>query len=64
MENETMPSQKKGCLICGWELVYGLSEKLECFYCYRTYEANVKCIDGHFVCDTCHSLPANDLIES
>ncbi len=55
---------KKGCLICGKDLVYGATEKLECFYCHKTYDASVKCEGGHHVCDSCHSLPANDLIES
>ncbi len=55
---------KKGCLICGKDLVYGSTEKLECFYCHKTYDASVKCEAGHYVCDACHSLPADDLIES
>ncbi|MCW4006094.1 MAG: DUF5714 domain-containing protein [Candidatus Bathyarchaeota archaeon] len=59
-----MSTHKKGCLICGQDLQYGETEKLECLYCHKTYDANVKCKNGHFVCDNCHSLPANDLIEN
>jgi hypothetical protein len=59
-----MSSHRKGCLVCGKELVYGPTEKLECFCCHRIYDANVKCANGHFVCDDCHSMPANELIET
>lgn len=58
-----MPPQRSGCVVCGEELVYGKSEKLECYYCHQVFDANVKCKEGHYVCDKCHSLPANDLIE-
>ena len=59
-----MSEHRKGCLICGEERVYGESEALECFYCHKIYDTNVKCLEGHFVCDICHSASANDLIES
>lgn len=53
-----------GCLICGAELVYQAQEKAQnCFYCGKTCEDNVACAQGHYVCDACHSLSANDLIE-
>ncbi len=34
-----------------------------CFYCKETYRSNVSCEAGHYVCDRCHSLAANDIIE-
>jgi len=34
-----------------------------CYYCLEKYDANVACADGYFVCDKCHSLPANNFIE-
>ena len=55
---------EKGCLVCGKELCY--SEKMEqktCYYCQEHVESNVQCVNGHFVCDQCHYLPAYDLIE-
>lgn len=56
---------KTGCLICGEELFYGKEPaKLECFYCKQACDSNVKCKNGHYVCDRCHSLPAMDLIEN
>jgi len=55
---------KTGCIICGNKLVYqDKSDKLECYICKKTYESHVKCVNGHFICDNCHSLPANDLIK-
>ena len=55
---------RSGCVVCGEELVYGQNEKLECFYCHKILDSNVKCRKGHFVCDKCHSMPGNDLIEN
>ena len=50
--------------MCGKELEYlKNSTKTICYYCAEIFDANVKCIAGHFVCDGCHSLSANDLIE-
>ena len=55
---------KTGCLICGKELIYlENAEKEGCYYCRETYKSDVTCIDRYFVCDKCHSLPANDPIE-
>lgn len=58
-----MLGRKSGCVVCGGELVYGKTERLECFYCHKTYDANVKCEDGHFVCDKFHSMLGEELIE-
>lgn len=58
-------THRTGCLICGAELAYEIDYKeLECFICHKTHRSNVKCRNGHFVCDKCHSLSANDLIEN
>jgi hypothetical protein len=59
-----MPDHKAGCLVCGEDLHYlKTPEKLECSFCQKEFESEVKCKSGHFICDGCHSLPANDLIE-
>lgn len=52
------------CLICKLELVYSneTKEKLNCHFCGRKVNTNVKCKSGHYVCDYCHSLPANQII--
>jgi len=55
---------KTNCLVCGSELVYSTkSDKLECYYCKKICESNAKCVKGHFVCDSCHSLAASELIK-
>ncbi len=36
---------------------------MECFYCKNSFESNTRCLDGHYVCDNCHGLPAHDLIK-
>lgn len=49
---------KTGCVICGKDLVYfGSVKKLKCNVCGEEFETNASCIDGHFVCDECHSQP-------
>ena len=57
-------SYKTDCLICGEELKY-LDEyvKMTCSFCGKEFESNVSCIKDHYVCDGCHSLPANEIIK-
>jgi len=59
-----MSDNKRGCLVCGEELVYPKTGKLECFYCHHVYDSNASCRNGHFVCDKCQYLLANELIEN
>ena len=59
-----MPDYKTGCLVCGEELIYEKTEKMECYYCHKIYESNVRCKNGHFICDKCHSSAGNELIEN
>lgn len=55
---------KNHCVVCGADLIYPEETRhVECFYCGGPYEANALCAAGHFVCDKCHSLKGNDLIE-
>lgn len=57
-------SYKTGCLICGFELAYLPSEQeFQCEYCNKTFTTEVCCINNHFVCDSCHTLAPNDLID-
>jgi len=56
-------NRKVNCLVCGTELEYeDKYTRLRCYFCGEEYESSVKCINGHFVCDKCHSLPANEVI--
>jgi hypothetical protein len=56
--------QRAGCLVCGQDLVYLDSpEELVCSSCGRRQPTPVRCPRGHFICDDCHRLPAEDFIE-
>jgi hypothetical protein len=56
-------SYKVNCLICGAELKYENDyRQMKCALCGKTFDSNVSCFNGHFVCDACHSLPAGDFI--
>ncbi len=57
-------AHRTGCLVCGEPLKYS-DKPVEktCFYCSKTFNADVSCVNGHFVCDHCHSLSSDDFIE-
>jgi hypothetical protein len=53
----------EGCFLCGEELVYTQeATDKKCHYCGQVISSNVSCPSDHFVCDTCHSSSAADLI--
>lgn len=55
---------KSGCLVCGQQLVYTEEQSTKaCFYCKKKFQADASCVEGHYVCDRCHSMPAHELIE-
>ena len=55
--------QKSGCLVCGRDLIYlETPEKMACSSCGRVQSTSAKCPEGHFVCDDCHRLTAEDFI--
>lgn len=55
--------EKTGCLVCGRDLVYlDTPEEIACASCGRRTAASVRCPRGHFICDDCHRLPAEEFI--
>lgn len=59
-----MSDYKNDCFICGSPLVYlDHSEAMVCQDCGRAFQAEVRCEQGHFVCDTCHSQSTNEWIQ-
>ncbi len=47
---------KDECLICGAPLKYLESEQeAQCLVCKKTEYTRTTCINGHYVCDTCHT---------
>jgi DNA-directed RNA polymerase subunit RPC12/RpoP len=54
-----------GCLICGADIEYlPEPEEMECVYCRERQLSSSRCRNGHFVCDRCNRMAAEDLIES
>lgn len=54
---------KSGCAICGKPLIYtGLHKNARCYYCEEKFDTEIICEEGHFVCDACHRVNANNLI--
>ena len=71
-EAKTNPGHKQdekkyrnGCLVCGARLEYFDKEHTEvCHYCNKFFDANAVCVNGHFVCDRCHSQDAIEVIKN
>ncbi|MEG2337563.1 MAG: DUF5714 domain-containing protein [Clostridium sp.] len=54
---------KFNCTLCSGEIVYSGEYSLhKCIYCKGEFQSNTACINGHYVCDTCHALKGVDLI--
>ena len=51
------------CLICGAPLKY-LEHPIimECSICHKSFESNVQCKNGHYVCDECHTSGIDNII--
>lgn len=53
---------KEECLICKAPLEYFEEDRLmECAICGRTAFSKTRCINGHFVCDDCHTQGMDDI---
>lgn len=58
-------SEAPSCLICGIELIYFTEEReMTCEICGKKFKSNVRCKNGHFVCDECHGKKALENIVS
>lgn len=58
-------NHRKGCLVCGKDLIYKDDvENVICIYCNKVFQQNVTCMEGHYICDQCHSASANAIIET
>ena len=53
---------RSGCLICGKPLEYYDTEReMTCAICGKRFPSAAGCVDGHYICDSCH---ANQGIET
>lgn len=51
-----MVGHTSGCVVCGAPLRYmDAQRQMECAICHRVLSSNAECVNGHFVCDACHS---------
>jgi len=55
---------KSNCLLCGSPVLYLIEpQTFTCELCGEVFRSEARGECGHFICDSCHSSPANDLIE-
>jgi hypothetical protein len=60
---KTMES-KENCGVCGKPLVYSTEAiSNRCDFCGKDFKALIYCPEGHYVCDTCHSKGALDILK-
>ena len=54
---------KEECIICGAPLMYLDQEELmECALCHKKESSRAKCVNGHYVCDECHTQGIDRII--
>ncbi|PLX48910.1 MAG: radical SAM protein [Desulfobulbaceae bacterium] len=54
-DSRLSPKQEQDCMVCGTTLTYNTrAVKTACHYCDQEFRANIRCPNGHFVCDQCH----------
>lgn len=64
IQAEPSTRHRQGCMACGAALDYSDEEReLPCEFCGSQFESSVLCENGHFICDTCHSASALEVIE-
>jgi hypothetical protein len=57
-----MKSQEN-CGVCSQPLIYGTENVTKsCTFCGREFNTLIYCPEGHYVCDTCHSRGALDVL--
>lgn len=55
--------QSDECIICGAPLAYLASPiEMECAICHRRFTNNVRCTEGHYVCDDCHTAGIDSIV--
>ena len=52
------------CLICGAPLEYLEKEELmECGVCHKKAGSKARCVNGHYVCDECHTKGMDRIVD-
>ena len=61
-ENQTMKTNEE-CLICGAPLEYLTQDTLmECVICHKQEPSKTRCVEGHYVCNRCHTAGMDSII--
>ena len=51
------------CLICKAPLEYlGTDELMECAICHKQENSKTRCVEGHYVCNDCHTLGMDAIV--
>ena len=51
------------CLICKAPLEYlETDEVMECELCHKKQSSKTRCVNGHFVCDECHTSGMDEIM--
>ena len=54
---------KEECLLCGAPLAYlETDEIMECAVCHKKENSKTKCVNGHYVCNECHTRGMDAII--
>lgn len=54
---------REECLICGAPLEYlDDAVEMECAFCHKKELSKTRCVNGHYVCDECHSRGVDTII--
>lgn len=57
------PRLTHDCMACGAPLVYqSMPTEMHCTYCGVARSSNAACVEGHFVCERCHSGDSQQII--
>ncbi|MCQ2288812.1 MAG: DUF5714 domain-containing protein [Muribaculaceae bacterium] len=58
-----MNNDNNECLLCGAHLVYADTPvEMECALCHKKFINNVRCAQGHYVCDACHTSGVDSIV--
>lgn len=53
------------CLVCGAPVIYRKTEeRMECALCHAVFPSKTCCVNGHYVCDDCHTAGLDAVISS
>ncbi len=57
------PTNHNECLICGDSLTYSEhAREMKCLLCGRLEKSNCSCLQGHYICNQCHSKGMENII--